>query len=64
MRKLIFLIPVLALFSCGEEKPVEEVIRIPNGIPAIISTETFQKVQVIIAKRKLGEESPRRSIAV
>ncbi len=43
------------------EKPVEEVIRIPNGIPAIISTEIFQKVQGIIAKRKLGEESPRRS---
>ena len=31
------------------EKPVEEVIRIPNGIPAIIHTETFQKVQGIIA---------------
>ena len=44
-----------------KEKPVEEVIRIPNGIPAIISTEIFQKVQEIIAKRKLGEESPRRS---
>ena len=43
------------------EKPVEEVIRIPNGIPAIIHTETFQKVQGIIAKRKLGEDSPRRS---
>lgn len=43
------------------EKPVEEVIRIPNGIPAIIPTETFQKVQGIIAKRKLGEDSPRRS---
>jgi FKBP-type peptidyl-prolyl cis-trans isomerase FkpA len=26
MRKLIFLIPVLALFGCGEEKPVEEVV--------------------------------------
>lgn len=43
------------------EKPVEEVIRIPNGIPAIISQETFQRVQQIIAKRKLGEESPRRT---
>ena len=46
------------------EKPVEEVIRIPNGMPAIISVETFQKAQQIIAKRKLGEESPRRTSTV
>ena len=43
---------------------MEEVIRIPNGMPAIISVETFQKAQQIIAKRKLGEESPRRTSTV
>lgn len=41
------------------EKPSEEVIRIPNGMPAIVPIETFQRVQQIIANRKLGEESPR-----
>lgn len=46
------------------EKSVEEVIRIPNGMPAIIPKETFQNAQQIIAKRKLGEESPRRTSTV
>ena len=36
----------------------EKVIRIPNGVPAIVSEETFMKVQEIIGKRsnKSGNE--------
>lgn len=33
-------------------KSENEVIRIPNGMPAIIDTETFEKVQEIINNRK------------
>ncbi len=34
-----------------KSKPEEEIIRIPGGMPAIVSTEVFEKAQEILKKR-------------
>ena len=36
----------------SQRKSENEVIRIPNGMPAIIDTETFEKVQKLMSARK------------
>ena len=35
----------------NESRPDDEIIRIPNGIPAIIDNRTFEEVQVILKRR-------------
>lgn len=42
------------------EKPEDEIIRIPGGMPAIISHDDWKKVQKLMSERKRGPQ-PRRS---
>ncbi len=45
-------------------KPEEEVIRIENGIPAIIDKETFEKVQQKMIENKKEQEHLKQSICI
>ena len=44
-------------YNSHKNKDEEEIIRIPNGVPRIIDTKTFNKVQTRLAKNKKGKSS-------